>query len=109
MKSLVLACVLLFGSVGLAYALDSNLTWTNPVTTFGVQVEKASSVGGTYVMINQTAVNATSYTDTDNVAGATACYRIAYFNTSGVGPYATSVCKTFPQIPTQTPANFGVN
>ena len=66
MKSLVLACVLVFGSVGSVFALDSNLVWTNPVATFGIQVEKSASISGTYVMINQTAVNAISYKDTNN-------------------------------------------
>lgn len=106
---MLVVSIMMFASVGMANALDSVLTWTNTATTYGIQIEKSSSINGTYVMINQTAPNVSMFTDSSNVAGDTSCYRIAYFNTSGVGPYTGAVCKTFPLVPTQTPAGLGVN
>lgn len=92
-----------------AGTLPATLTWSNPTDiTDGIQVEKSASVTGTFVIVNQTAVNVTTYTDATNAAGDTSCYRIAYFNTSGVGLYAGPVCKTFPTVPTVAPATFGV-
>lgn len=92
-----------------AGTLSATLTWQNTETTDGIQIEKSANIAGTYTIIKQTAANVTTYVDATNAAGDTACYRIAYFNTSGVGPYAGPVCKTFPIVPTQAPATFGVN
>lgn len=108
---LLVACVIIGSSgVDAAGTLAATLVWTNPVDiTDGVQVEKSNSVSGIFTTIKQTAGNTVQYVDATNSPGDTACYRVAYFNTSGVGPYAGPVCKTFPTVPTQAPASFGVN
>lgn len=109
MKKFLMAIGMVLMLSAPAFALDAVLTWTNTASTFGVQVERAPSIGGTYTMINQTAINASTYTDSSNVAGTTSCYRIAYFSVSGVGSYTTAVCKSFPAIPAQVPTSFAVN
>ena len=88
-----------------AGTLPAQLDWTNPLDlTDGVQVEKGASLTGPFVSIRQLPAASTTFTDLTNSAGTTACYRLAYFNTSGVGPYAGPVCKTFPAVPSQAPA-----
>lgn len=104
--------VALFGMYSMGNAagtLKSSLAWTNTDTTNGVQVEKASSSTGVFTMLKQLLANTVSYDDVTNGSGETACYRMAYYNTSGVGPYSFVVCKTFPTVPTQAPAAFTVN
>jgi hypothetical protein len=110
-KLLVSVCVVLSLVVPTvsAFALDAILTWTNSSSTHGIQIERSATIGGTYSVINQTAANVSTYTDSTNIAGTTSCYRIAYFNTSGVGPYTTPYCKSFPVVPTQLPGAFAVN
>jgi hypothetical protein len=87
------------GSAVLIVALVSTISWGNPVTmtTNQLQVEKGSSPTGQFVGIAQLPANSTSYTDANNVAGTTACYRVAYLMGNGIGPYAGPVCKTFPK------------
>jgi hypothetical protein len=108
LSAFVVAMVMFVG-VGMASALDAVLEWTNTATTYGIQVEKSTSINGTYVLLHQTAPNVSTYTDSSNAPGDVACYRVAYFNASGVGPRTGGVCKSFPTVPTQTPAAFGVN
>jgi hypothetical protein len=117
MKKLLLILSLflgvLIGGVGISQSagtLPSTLSWANPVDiTDGIQIEKAASLTGAFTIIKQTAANIVTYIDATNSPGDNSCYRIAYFNTSGVGGYAGTVCKSFPQIPAQVPATFGVN
>ena len=93
-----------------AGTLVSTLAWANPLNVVdGIQIEKSSSLTGVYSTLRQVAAGSVGYSDGTNGAGETACYRIAYYNTSGVGPYLGPLCKTFPTIPTQTPATFSVN
>lgn len=110
MKILFSILCLLFLFIGSADAgtLTATLTWTNPDTIDGIQVEKSNSPTGTFGILNQIAAGTTTYADTTNSPGDQSCYRIAYFNSSGVGPYAGPVCKVFPTVPTQTPGSFVV-
>lgn len=92
-----------------ASTLSAQLDWSNPVdVTDSVQVEKSSTLAGTYSVLKQLPANSITYTDATNAPGSTACFRVAYFNTSGIGAYAGPVCKTFPATPTQTPSSFTV-
>jgi hypothetical protein len=107
---LVLLCLLVaLPSLALAGTLPAQLDWANPVdTTDSIQVEKGSALAGPFAIIKQVAPGVTTYTDATNAPGETACYRVAYDNTSGVGPYAGPVCKTFQAIPSATPTPFTV-
>lgn len=79
-------------------ALLSTLTWSNPVE-LPVLVEKFSSAYGQYTTIAQVPPGSTTYVDSNNTAGRTSCYRIAYLTPNGIGPYASPgpLCKTFPK------------
>lgn len=102
--------VLSIASIAFAQAgtLPAQLDWSNPNTVDGIQVEKGGSLTGAFSMLKQLPANALTYTDATNNPGTTSCYRLGYFNTSGIGPYAGPVCKTFPAVPSQTPATFTV-
>lgn len=93
--------------------LQAVLDWGNPDdTTDKIQVEKGISrtgtFTGTFASMGQLPPSTITFVDSLNSPGDTACYRIAYVNASGVGPYAGPVCKTFPALPTQTPEPFTV-
>lgn len=92
-----------------AGTLPSILNWTNPDTVDKVQIEKAASLTGAFTMLAQIPASTITYLDATNGPGETACYRVAYFTTSGVGPYAGPVCKTFPALPSQAPGALTVN
>lgn len=112
MRTIVLILCLVFASMGLAEAgtLPATLAWSNPIdVTDGIQVEKSASATGTFATIKQVPSGTITFTDAANNPGETACYRVAYFNPSGIGPYAGPICKTFPTIPAQAPATFTVN
>jgi amino acid transporter len=100
--------LILCASFVFAGTLPADLTWSNPDTLDKIQIEKGSSLAGPFATINQVAAGQTSYTDATNAPGDTACYRAAYINSSGIGPYAGPVCKTFPALPSQTPGSFTV-
>ena|SRR5712692_9312829 len=92
-----------FGASAFAGTLPSTLDWTNPDTVDKIQIEKAASLTGAFTTLAQVPASTLTYLDATNGPGETACYRVAYFTTSGVGPYAGPVCKTFPALPSQAP------
>jgi hypothetical protein len=96
--------------VGTVYAgtLQATLSWTNADTLNSIQVEKGNSATGTFSMLVQLAPNTITYVDATNVPSEVSCYRVAYFNNSGVGSYAGPVCKTFQALPSQSPGSFTV-
>ncbi len=109
----VIWCLLILSFIyplkGQAQSLDANLQWANPVDiTDSIQVEKSTSLTGSFALLKQLAPNTITYTDSTNSQGTTGCYRVAYFNTSGVGPYVGPVCKTFPQTPQTAPSSLTV-
>lgn len=107
-----LAVLMVMGLPSISFAagiLPADLVWSNPVDTVnGIQVEKGSIASGPFVMLSQVPAGSTAYHDGTNGAGETACYRVAYFNTAGVGPYSPTVCKNFPLLPTAAPVGFSV-
>lgn len=102
LPAIILALVALV-NLASAGSLPSEITWTNPDLINKIQIEKGPSFVGPFVTINQVMAGQTLYTDATNEPGETACYRLAYVNASGIGPYAGPVCKTFPALPLQTP------
>jgi hypothetical protein len=101
-------CILVIGAfqTRAANTLPAQLTWSNPDTTDKIQVEKGPAAAGTFTTIAQLPALTTTYLDATNAPGDNNCFRVAYFNASGVGPYAGPVCKNFPALPTQTPGAF---
>lgn len=99
---------ILWSLAAVAGTLSSDLTWQNTDLNNKIQVEKSNNATGIYTVIAQPAAGSTGYSDATNAPGDTACYRVAYFNLSGVGPYAGPVCKTFPALPSQAPASLTV-
>lgn len=97
--------LLVFAQAG---TLPAQLDWSNPNTTDTLQLEKSSALTGTYSTLNVLTPNTKTYLDATNNPGSTSCYRLAYKSTSGIGPYAGPVCKTFPAIPSETPQTFTV-
>lgn len=92
-----------------AATLPSILEWSNPVdVTDQIRVEKSGSITMPFTKLTDLSANSLTYTDATNGPGDTACYKIAYFNSSGLGPYAGPVCKIFPTVPGQSPATFTV-
>jgi hypothetical protein len=91
-----------------AGTLQSDLSWTNTDSINKIQVVKGSGTVGTFTEIAQVLAGQTTYTDATNNPGETACYKVAYINSAGVGPYAGPVCKTFPPLPSATPGTFQV-
>jgi hypothetical protein len=111
MKEILSVAVLLLSFIAgpvFAGTLPAQLTWTNTDANDSIQIEKGPALTGNFAAINQVVPGTTGYTDATNAPGDTACYRVAYFNTSGIGPYAGPVCKTFPALPAQAPATFTV-
>ena len=91
-----------------AGTLPATLDWTNPDIVNGLQVEKSNSATGTFTSIKQLPAKTITFTDATNAPGDTACYRVAYFNTSGMSPYAGPVCKTFPASPQTAPSSLTI-
>ena len=92
-----------------AGTLPADLSWSNPINTVDqIQIEKSGVQSGPYTVIVTMPAGATSYQDATNNPGSTQCYRAAYLNSSGVGPYAGPVCKTFPALPASSPGAFTV-
>lgn len=84
-----------------AQSLTAKLTWTNVDTTNRIQVEKSTSPTGTFVIIQTLDPGTATFTESAaGIPGSQVCYRVAYYNTSGVGPYSNVACKTFPLVPT---------
>ena len=113
MKSIVIcglfAISLLCASVSVqAGTLPSDLSWTNTDSVNKVQVVKGPAIAGPFIEIAQVAAGLASFTDATNTAGDTACYKVAYINSSGPGTYAGPVCKTFPAVSQQVPGAFQV-
>ena len=88
--------------------LPAQLDWINSDTLNPIQIEKGSALSGPFTKIVTVPAGTITDTDATNAPGDTACYRVAYANPSGVGPYAGPVCKTFPTIPVQSPGTFTV-
>ena len=109
LSSVLVTLVLILPLTSFAGTLPATIAWTNTDTVDGVQIEKSNAPVGTFTTIKQIAALSITFTDPTNAPGDTACYRVAYFNTSGVGPYAGPVCKAFPTVPNQTPAGVTVN
>jgi hypothetical protein len=103
-------CLMLSVWIELTHAgtLPAQLDWTNPDIVDKIQIEKSASLTGTYTILSQPAAETSAFLDATNAPGDAPCYRLAYVNPSGIGPYAGPVCKTFPAIPTQTPGAFTV-
>ena len=108
MREFILVICLLFAVPVQAGTLASVLSWTNPDTTDGIQIEKASSCAGAFTVLKSVPAGTTSYTDATNAPGDTPCYRVAYVNSSGIGPYAGPTGKVFPPIPAQAPTSLQV-
>lgn len=100
----IMACF----SVGLAEAqasagLNSVLTWDNVDSINPIQIEKGASLEGPFSFLATVVPNTVTFMDESNTPGENSCYRLAYANTSGVGPYSNVVCKLFPTLPTAAP------
>lgn len=103
-------CLILMASMAFAQAgtLPAQLDWSNTDTADTIQVEKGPALTGPFTVLNILPANTATYLDGTNSAGTLACYKVAYKSSSGIGPYAGPVCKTFPAIPSQAPASFTV-
>jgi hypothetical protein len=105
----IFVVVVLLSAVPLsAGTLQSHLDWTNTDTTNGIWVDKGPTLTGPFNMLVQLPAGTITYTDSTNAPGQTSCYRVAYFNVSGIGSWAGPVCKTFVPISSQTPGTFTV-
>lgn len=77
------------------------LSWYAVDTATNYDVERAPSTGGPYTIIAQT--TATSYTDTNVVAGGTYFYVIAALNNGGASSNSPEVSATVPVPPPPAP------
>ena len=96
-------------SVGLAEAqsttnLTSVLSWDNSDAMNSIQIEKGPSSDGPFSFLATVVPNTVTFIDEKNAPGEQSCYRLAYANTSGVGPYFNVACKSFPTLPTAAPS-----
>ncbi|MEX2235377.1 MAG: fibronectin type III domain-containing protein [Cyclobacteriaceae bacterium] len=82
-----------------------NLTWTDASTNeTGFQVERSSTSGSGFALINTTAADATSFTDTGLTSGTIYYYRIRAINSGGESAYTAEANATpmaLPASPTQ--------
>lgn len=102
-SALVLLAVV--GGMGVSEAgtLPAVLTWTNLDTTNQIQINKAPAALGPWAKLTVTAAGTLTYTDATNAPGDTACFKLQYSNSSGLGPDSIVACKTFPSVPTVAP------
>ena len=78
-----------------ASAGQLQLIWTdNSINEDGFKIERKTGNTGTYAEITSTPANATSYLDSNLVDGATYCYRVFAFNSTGNSPYSPEACGT---------------
>lgn len=86
--------VTIFPSVE-AFGAQLQLSWfDNSTNEDGFKIERSTSATGTYTQIAQTTANATSYNDSNLISGATYCYRVRAFNTTGNSPFSNAACGT---------------
>lgn len=82
-KPLLIAALLLFLAAP-AFALEADLSWTNPVipagspAPTGILVEKAPAVGGPYTNLHTLPPTATTDIDTAVALGSPVCYRLTW-------------------------------
>lgn len=95
---LIAALVLLLATP--AFALEADLSWTNPVVPGGspaptsILVEKAAAVGGPFTTLHSLAPTATTDVDTAVVLGTPSCYRLTWIYPLGPSPVLGPQCAT---------------
>jgi hypothetical protein len=89
-------------------SLQTTVAWKNVDTSRKIQLEKGPATTGPFMILAQLEANTTSYLDTKNAPGEKACYRMAYFDDAGFGPFSTPKCKTFTVTSTSPPSTVTV-
>lgn len=100
------ALILFVASVAFAATGTAVIQWTNTSSTFPLHLERASSAAGPWTQIADIPASTSTYTDNNLVIPGTVCYRLAYYNAGGNGPYSivdANSCKTFVSPPTMAP------
>ena len=84
-----------------AQAATLRLNWqdTSGIES-GFKIERLN--GSTYVEIASVAANVLTYSDINLTAGASYCYRVRAFNTTGSSAPSNTVCTNAPSDPTST-------
>jgi transcriptional regulator CtsR len=83
-----------------------NLSWTDQSgNETGFQIERKTGAGGTYALIVTTAANATAYSDSGLVEGATYFYRVRAANGAGNSAYSNESSATTSASLPAAPAN----
>src|SRR5262245_38705885 len=78
-----------------AAAAELTLTWKdNSSGEQGFAVARKSGTQGTFSQIAVLGANTTSYTDSGLASGATYCYRVRAFDSTGTSAYSSEVCGT---------------
>jgi Divergent InlB B-repeat domain/FG-GAP-like repeat len=78
-----------------AMAGQLQLTWTdNSNNEDGFKIERKLGTNGTFSQITSVGVNVTTYIDPNLTDGATYCYRLAAFNSTGTSAYSAEGCAT---------------
>ena len=89
---------------------SASLAWTNTATVYDVAIERGSAPQGPFADRAISAPGTVDYTDAGPfLQGEQVCYRLAYQNSVGKGPYSNVACKTFPILaPVESPSSLTV-
>lgn len=90
---LILSALLLFPMTALAATGTAIVVWTNTDTVNSVRLEQAQTVAGPFQLLTALPPGATSYSVSGLTVPSTVCFRAAYTNTAGIGPYSNVACK----------------
>ncbi|QKZ13136.1 fibronectin type III domain-containing protein [Spirosoma sp. KUDC1026] len=83
-----------------------NLQWADiSDNETGFQIERASSVTGTFSKIADVGANTTMFSDQNLTASTQYCYRIRTVNAAGTSGYTDVQCATTPAPPVGAPQN----
>lgn len=82
-------------AVSTADAAQLTLTWTDKSGgEAAFRVERRTGTGGTWALVGQAPVGASSYVDTTVASGTLYCYRVQAFNEAGSSGYSNEACGT---------------
>jgi hypothetical protein len=107
---LVCSLVLLLPMTALAATGTAVVRWDNTDTINSVRLEQAQTVAGPFQLLTVLPPDATSYSVSGLTVPSTVCFRAAYVNPIGIGPYSNVACKDLVagSSPPTTPSNVTV-